>query len=200
MGEHSLERSTLVRNGLKLIVIKSIAKPVEVGNIFELTQKHFDSSAYIVAYLDYKVLIGLYNSEKKQMIFADEKTIESKYIQKLRVFDSKKELLIWRSKDRLNRLKGRIRIDEEGEEIEVVEANQVLWGTRLVDIRNNFAEITEDRGTTLILPITNLDIDNHKKRVFIKTRNYIGYTPNYQATYIDCRFVRFCSKYIGGER
>lgn len=196
MGEHSLERSTLVSNGLKLIVIKSNAKPVEVDNIFKLTQQHFNSSAYLVAYLDYKVLIGLYHPKKRQMIFADGETLESKYIQKLRVFDSSKELLIWRSKDRL---KGRIRIDGEGEEIEVVEANQVLWGTRLVDIRNNFAEITEDRGTTLILPITNLDIDNHIKRIFIKTRNYIGYTPNYQATYIDCRFVGFSFKDIGGK-
>lgn len=180
----------IIANGLKLMSIKSKTETVSIGDndkLPELLPKYFDNeTAYVVAYLDYRVLIGIY--ENSNMKFPDNETIDNEYIQRLRVFNENKELLIWRSSEGL---KGRLRIDGDGQDTEVVEACQVLWGTRVVKNTVDFTEITEDRGTTLILPIKGLEVDNRKKRAFIKTRNYVGYTPAYQATYVDCRFVRF---------
>lgn len=183
----------LEANGLTLKTIRSKAEPVSVKEtIFELLPRYFDidKQAYIVAYLDYRVISGIY--ENDQMRFPDGVTLSDKdgerYIQRLRVFNESRELLVWRTN---NGFKGRIRIDNEGEHTEVVDAKQVLWGTKVVRNTGDFTELTEDRGTTLIVPLKDVKVDDKKSRAFLKTRNYIGYTDACQATYVDSRFMGF---------
>lgn len=89
-------------------------------------------------------------------------------IVRLRIFDDNKELHVWRSN---GVLRGRLREDTEGDEIEYVIAIQLL---------NSAPFIEKD------------DELNKTKMKFLKTRNYIGYSDDIaQAGYIDCRFVGF---------
>jgi len=175
-------------NGLSFGTIKSEARAVAIRDgLLDMLVEHFlDSKAFIVAYLDYRVVIGRF--EGGSFSSCDNETIEAKFIQKLRVFDHEKELLIWRSRDGLN---GRLRIDSEGQDTDVVDAEQVLFGTEANDM-GDFTRLTEDRGTEIILPFIAIDFDGKRKRVCMKTRNYIDYNKfTHQANYVDCRFVGF---------
>jgi len=113
-------------------------------------------------------------------------------VQRMRVFNTIKEILIWRTGGGWN---GRLRIDREGDILDVVIAHQLLFGTQKGKQSNSlFTEIEEKRGTKLILPLSNLKFDKEgylNPRVFIKTHNYIRTNTIGQATYFDCRFVAF---------
>lgn len=171
-------------NGLKLIPLKSDTKKVD-GDFNLFISNNFDKKSFVVAYLDYKVLIGTW--ENSEFHFHKNEKLEQKFIQKLRIFNDDKELLLWRSGIDL---KGRLRIDGQGKDYEVVIAKQALVGTT-AESHDNFTQITENRGTNLILPFNNIQINNKRKRIFIKTYNYVDYNSIHQATYIDCRFVSF---------
>lgn len=179
-----------LRNGLELKNISSTYEPFpHDSDIWSYVQDKFGSTrSFIVAYLDYKVLIGTY--EDGNYNFHKKETVESKYIQRLRVFNETKELHLWRTAEGL---KGRLRIDSEGNESYVVDAYQVLFGTRS-EPSGNYTRISEERGTELFLPFQDLEVDvkkEKKSRTAVKTRNYIDYNNVFQATYIDCRFVGF---------
>lgn len=176
-------------NGIELKEIKSKAEVVTINNLDDALSC-FNSNGYVVAYLDYKVLIGGISNNRFE--FYGSETIEEKYIQRLRLFNDQKELLIWHGNSTLN---GRLRIDDEGDDTFVVEAYQVLWGTDKKDLGNGWSRLYEERGTELILPVGNVEINNKKKRLFLKTRNYITFHPKtYRATYGDCRFVELMEK------
>jgi CRISPR-associated protein (TIGR03984 family) len=74
----------------------------------------------------------------------------------MRIFNKNEELFLWRSNDTL---KGRHRKDMEGKVTWLVEADQVLWGTEAKALDNKYSEITEKRGTKLVLPIIGLNVD-----------------------------------------
>jgi len=176
-------------NGLELKKIRSKAEVVTINNLSEAF-RHFGSDGFVVAYLDYRVLIGKINNNSFE--FYNGEAIEERYIQRLRLFNEDKELLIWRDN---SGLKGRLRIDGEGDETFVVEACQVLWGTNRKDLGNGWSKLYEERGTELILPFGKIEINNRKRRLFLKTRNYITFHPDtHQASYGDCRFTGFTEK------
>ena len=194
-------------NGLELKKIKTVVQEPKHEDL-ELKEnldeqlkpwfeERFKKKSYIVSYLDYKVLIGTWENGKCH--FHEDGTINPKYIRKLRLFNEDEELFVWRSSDSLN---GRYRKDEEGDETDVVDAKQVLFGTDTDkdDLKDGFTRISEKRGTKIVLPFSGLDVKNktEDKRVFVQTRNYIGYNDVHQATYIDCRFMGFW--YYGKER
>lgn len=88
----------------------------------------------------------------------------------------------------------RLRHDNDGKDIYVVDAHQAMFGTKNESISNSFTKISEERVAPLILPFENIKLENNDKiktRVFVKTRNYIGYNDVHQATYVDCRFMGF---------
>jgi CRISPR-associated protein (TIGR03984 family) len=175
-------------NGLTLSTIKSSTKPLSVqDNFLETAIEHFsDNKTFVVAYLDYKVLIGTF--EESGFRFFDNETIDAKFIQRVRVFNPEKELLFWRSRDGLN---CRLRMDNDGLDTDVVDAEQVLFGTKDEGM-GDYTKLTEDRGTEIILPFTATIVDDKKQRVCVKTRNYITYNEiTWQASYVDCRFVGF---------
>ena len=191
-------------NGLTLMTIRTTATPVkefeEYGlqdskdhkDVVSLMSNFLQSPSFFVAYLDYTVLIGRYAQHQFQSALNEK--FDPKYLQRLRVFNADEELLLWRSGQTL---KGRFRKDGEGDEMQVVEAQQVLFGTTAKDASNDgvgFTEISEERGTKLILPFENLPVNDKEQRIFLKTRNYVDYTPAHQATYVDCRFVGFADK------
>lgn len=191
----------MTANGLTLKTIPTTSTPLKEHGLQEL-KAHDDvislisesvkSPSFFVAYLDYAVLIGRYAQHQFQSALNEK--FDPKYLQRLRVFNADEELLLWRSGQTL---KGRFRKDGEGNKMQVVDAEQVLFGTTAKDVSTdgaNFTEISEERGTKLILPFKGLFVDNEKQRIFLKTRNYVDYTPAHQATYTDCRFVGFADK------
>lgn len=177
-------------NGLKLHTIKSKSeepKPLSINNIDDI-KNYIKTDSLVVAYLDYRVLVGWYRNNTFE--FVDNHSLDPNYIQRIRIFNKDEELLLWRSD---SGFKGRYRKDEVGDEVAVVDAHQVLFGTVATN-SGNFTKLTETRGTELILPFAGLTVDEKQSRVFIKTRNYIGPNEAYQATYVDCRFMGFTDK------
>ena len=180
-------------NGLKLIEIGSTVtcpferKPNESPE--NVLIENIKEKAFAVVWLDYKVLIGRWDGKDFQ--FYDDDAFENKYLQRMRVFNADREMFIYRAG---NNFKGRLRIDDkDGTDTEVIVAHQVLFGTKKGGKCNDsYTEITEERGTSLVLPFGELDVDDKEKRIFIKTHNYIDYNSVNQAGYVDCRFVSFC--------
>jgi len=162
-------------------------------------RSNFIGSGFCVAYLDYQVLVGRYEKMDEteeaggNMLFCRGQQIEPRFLQRLRVFNQERELFIWWGYDGF---RWRLRIDgdagdaQEGEEIDVVEAEQILWSTRSESNDEGWTRIYEDRGTEIILPGENLIVDRDN-RVKLLTRNYIEYNDLGQAGYVDCRFVKF---------
>jgi len=198
----------MLNNGLKIYDIKSEVESFSKGYRFEeLLEKLPDNfTGYFTAYLDYKVIVGKYENRnfttyKDEALSPDKKTLEPKFIQKLRLFNNSRELLLWRKEE--GSFAGRLRTDGEAEnnteKISVIDAQQVLYGTKSEKAKDSdtFTKISEDRGTEIIIPLSNVSVDikeNPKKRVSICTRNYIAYNDFGQAGYDDCRFVKFICK------
>ncbi len=187
------------KNGLEMCDIKSKVENFSEACSFEELLKKLpeDFSGHFVVYLDYKVIIGKYKS-RKFIMYKDE-DVNPKFVQKIRLFDESRELLLWRKEEGL--FVGRLRTDCEAEnnteKTSVVEARQVLYGTKSKKLDNNFTKISEDRGTEIIIPLSNVSVDikeNPENRVSICTRNYIAYNEFGQAGYNDCRFVEFICK------
>lgn len=180
-------------NGLKLIKTGSTvtcpfeSKPDESPE--DVLMENIREKSFAVVWLDYKVLIGTWNGKDFQ--FYDNKPFKNKYLQRMRVFNKDREMLIYRTG---NGFKGRLRIDDkDGKGIEVIVAKQVLFGTKKDESckDSSYTKITEERGTSLVLPFGGLNVNAGEKRIKIKTYNYIDYNAVNQATYVDCRFVEF---------
>ena len=186
-----------MENGLELIEIGStVICPFESkpdNSPEDVLMENIKEKSFAVVWLDYKVLIGTWDGKDFQ--FYNDETFENKYLQRMRVFNKDREILIYRTG---NGFKGRLRLDDKnGTGTEIIVANQVLFGTQKgKKCNDSYTEITEKRGTSLVLPFGELDVDDNdkKNRVFIKTHNYIDYNAVNQATYVDCRFVEFTDK------
>lgn len=200
-----------VENGLKLINIKTEnheTGPVESWAV--LKAKLGDSAKYTVLYFDYGIKFGIQNGE--DIILSDGtvkfEQLQFDYLQLARFFDQNMELKIWRNGERKHYFRLYQVSEKDDETTEAVEAEQILWGTTAARNPKSFGTftlngdaqdfywhtLTEDRGTQLVipLPVENLELDpqkNPKKRVAVKTYNYIDYLDNGLATYVDCRFV-----------
>lgn len=181
----------VIANGLMLHMVKTKAETLAFnGNLSEFLKEHFKEDGYIVAYLYHEVLMGIFKEGRP--VFYNGSDIDQRYLLRLRLFNESKELYVWRSGDIF---KARLRIDGEGEETPVIDAHQVLWGTR-AEIAGEFTRLTEDRGTNLIVPLKGISVDSKRKRLFLRTRNYVAYAPSCQATYMDFRFMGFSNSYI----
>jgi CRISPR-associated protein (TIGR03984 family) len=112
---------------------------------------------------------------------------------RVRIFNSLKEVHVWRSK---GKLKGRLRIDDdkaEKKDAEYVKAEQIMNGTPPYHLHESgkFLIAEEASGIHYELPFKNLikKVDS-KKRITLVTRNYIGYNELGQAGYVDSRFEK----------
>lgn len=155
-------------------------------------EKAAPQDSTVVAWLDNELKID--KLEKFNTYFEKKEVM---LIQRLRIFNKDAELHVWRSK---GVLKGRLRQDKDKEavetdyeETEYLDARQLLWGTEVEKRENDTLFLREDRGTKLTIPNFIGNDVNKNTRIFIKTRNYIGFTPSHHATYVDCRFVEFVS-------
>ena len=179
----------------RIAIIRSKVEEKETGNNIIIKEIEKIQNGYIVCWLDYAVLFGTVQND--EIKFYNSKLPDfNKYLQKLRIFNEKEEIYIWRSGDKF---KFRYREDgvseKDGKEIEYIDAKQVMRGSKFED-KVNFIEVSEKRGTRYIIPKefigNNLinDINNNKKRLILHTRNYIGYSEIGQAGFIDSRFLK----------
>lgn len=156
-------------------------------NTWEEIKLKAPNESTVVAWLDNELKIDAV--DKFDEYFKDKEVMLT---QRLRIFNETAELHVWRSE---GKLKGRLRQDKETseadyEETEYIDADQLLWGTR-VKTEGDYLVLSEVRGTQLTIPNFIGDIVNEDSRIFIKTRNYIGFTHAHHATYVDSRFVEF---------
>jgi CRISPR-associated protein (TIGR03984 family) len=178
-------------DGLELIPLLSRAeqKFEEIATWPGLEQLvgDFIQDGKVVAYLNYKVLIG--KIDQGRLEFYEDEEFNPKYLLQLRAFDPDREFYIYRKN--LNRFLLRYRTDGAGESVEAVETKQILWGryNEAVSLQTGWVRLSEKRGVELTLPY-----DQRLKQgtsIWLKTRNYIGYNDIHQAGYIDSRFVKF---------
>jgi CRISPR-associated protein (TIGR03984 family) len=174
-------------------------KPHELSDFSSLealTHDRFGDIGFGVFYLDNEVLVGKYDGNK--FYFYEGKSPNPRFLQKMRLFNPDKELLLWRKKWGIDsgNFVSRLRADNEGKQIEAVDALQLLWG-KASKKDDDFIELSDNRGMKIIIPLKNADV-NDGERIFIKTRNYVTYEtddPSYmQASYFDCRFISFMDK------
>lgn len=174
--------------------IKSEVTYFDIDNsIFDFLNINLKEKEYlVVAYLDYEVKIGYLrkNQDLYNFLFSTDEKLEEKFIQKIRIFNENEEVFIWRNK---NKLKGRHRKDQLGKGSEYVDVSQILFGTDInKDLKDdNFTELLELKRGIKLTVSGNFTSSDGEKRVAIKTRNYIEYNDIYQATYSDCRFIKF---------
>jgi CRISPR-associated protein (TIGR03984 family) len=166
-------------------------KNIMIENIDQLVSKISDkikTESSVVAYLDYKVLFGKF--ENNSILFYENEKPEIKFLQKIRVFNENEELYFWKNGNSFN---SRYVKDKEGNGQYVLDSNNYLYGTITDKLDGYFSKLTEDRGTEIIFPISDLKESNNgviNRILKATTRNYIGYTKMNQATYIDSRLVK----------
>lgn len=143
---------------------------------------------YAVCYLNYGIRFACWKDNVPDFY---EDGFDWAHLQLARIFNKDQELKIWKSEAGFNY---RVRIDSEGEKGWAIEAEQILWGTRSQKLDESWTRLFEDRGTELIIPLK-IEIPEGQEvpnpRACIRTRNYIDYLDNGQASFVDCRFVEF---------
>jgi CRISPR-associated protein (TIGR03984 family) len=181
-------------NGLEYKSIKSLSKPVIISDDNSILD-YAPEKAWFITYLDHRVVIGRLINKTWSYHKQENNDVILQNIQKLRIFNENEELFIWRTN--LGGHKARIRIDGTGVEQGVVDAQQVLFGTKAEMLDYRYAKLTEKRGTEIIIPIKDLsmgvnEINEGIGRLCVHTRSYIGtIEATGQATYEDVRFIEF---------
>ncbi len=197
-------------NGLTLITLKTEKMTGLLDSWPEIKDRLGDSAKYVVFYFDYGIRFGVQNGDK---IFFQEgpaeiEKLQLDYLQLARFFDKNMELKIWRDGERKHHYRSYHDSPDNGGKTEIVEAKQILWGTRAcsttMDVPDSFTindktfsqiywiNLTEDRGTELVIPFHepfNIPEKTDHPRLAVKTYNYIDYLENGLATYVDSRFV-----------
>ncbi|MDD4570404.1 MAG: CRISPR-associated protein Csx19 [Tepidanaerobacteraceae bacterium] len=178
-------------NGLKMIQLKTTStqhkfKADSWQGLQNSIASYIQEKAYVVAYLDYKVLRGKAYQGRLEL-YEDEK-FYPKFLQKMRVFNERQELLLWRQSE--NTFSARLRIDDVGKDEYCVEANQLLLASK-PEQKGDWIVLKDNRGTQLYIPFDGKSLKSEQARMAIKTRNYIDYNEIGQAGYVDCRFLAF---------
>lgn len=186
--------------GVRFVSLKSNRVKLIDGTWEVIRQEianHFgDKQAGAFVMMHHCTWLGIYKDGK--FIAPVSKPLEQEELRFARIFDDESECHIWRNgEDSADLYRLRIRVDEEDEkeELNAVEAKQLLWGSKLEDSPENehWKVLKEKRGIELliheeILP-RNIQV-SEQKRLWLVTRNYIDYTESGQAGYVDSRFVR----------
>ena len=193
--------SPLAKNGLELKKIKSESNEqnglsfADANSLKAFICRYIHDDSFVIAYLDFEVRIGLFVPSVIKFIFYDGADPAPRFLQKIRIFNEDRELFIWRAETR--DFAFRIRQDHPSEgnregERDVVDVKQAIFGTEASDLADGFIRLTEKRGTQVILPFSNLKVDEKRRRVFLRSRQYLSKNPRtFQAEYFDARMMGF---------
>ncbi len=177
-------------NLYKVESILSLSKK-ETGfkeRISEIVLSKLDKGS-IICWLNHTLLFGIIK-EGNIRIYPKDLPIFEKHLIRLRAFNEMEELYIWKD---CNDFHYRYRIDKDhtGQEQDFIEAHQILLGTKITPLENEFSKVSEKRGVQFIIPskwLSNKQIDNNHK-IVLNTRNYIVYNDIGQASFFDSRFL-----------
>lgn len=165
-------------------------------DIAEEIKRYFKSKkAGSFVLMHHGVCLGSY--EDGDFIMPSSAPLKPEYLRFARIFNADGECYVWRSGSNAANTYGlRIRHDEEdpSEPVNAVEAKQLLWGTCLLDspLDPDWKVLKEDRGIELLIHQSLLPGNirvTPENRLWLVTRNYIGYSDVGQVGYIDSRFV-----------
>jgi|GEM_PF-3379259 len=171
----------------------------------DLKSRLTSDNQYFVSYLDYAVIIGKWSLNNNEILLEipPDLSFNSTYLQSLRMFNENMEILLFSSNREQGAFNGRIRIDNEslkaGQEINAVDVNQILFGTKAerLNIDSQWIKLSEDRGTEIILPASvfnGYDLTKFGQEYLcsLTVRNYIETNAtSFQAYYSDHRFIKF---------
>jgi CRISPR-associated protein (TIGR03984 family) len=186
----------MVSNGLHLINETTYfeTKTKEIGTeqvLISIITSYNIKNATVVAYLDNEVLIGSISND--MFTFPENKKIDPRYLQNMRVFNSNKELYIWKRKRPSFNLRYREDSDERlsTKKEDIIEVQQKLLGS-VKRVDGEWVYLEENKGQRLVIPRNEImgGIKEHDE-IYVKTRNYIDYNYNGQAGYVDSRFMQF---------
>ena len=152
----------------------------------QFIKEQLDKGLFIVLTTSH-VWIGEWNNGSARFPKEAKNPLDPKFLLNFKVFNDKKELFIWRNARR--QFQGRIRIDDEGDNWNVVEVKHVVWGTNYEPEGDNWTRIFEERGTDIIIPYQISSL-NPRMRVKLLTRYYIDYNELCIARYGDSRFIK----------
>lgn len=187
--------------GMELIPIASSVKQDEckgfstlnVAELWRMVGEYITDFSFLVAYLNNEVLIGHYQEGQPQ--FYNNSLFDPKYLLSMRIFNQQEELFIWKSD---SGLRLRHRSDVQGKSGYAVKMCQLLWGT-VVKVEKGWIQLLDEgRGVKLLLPWNKPIYEGD--RIQLKTHNYIEYSDQGQAGYIDCRMVDFLVSKEGGRQ
>lgn len=156
---------------------------VDIKNVESIKDEFsgFEGS-FVVGWYQDKLLFDMF--DKDLSFYINENLIN------LRVFDKDKEVFIYKTKNsyKLRKIK-----DGDGEEMMYFDANQIMWGTNAIELEHCI-EVFEERGMRFCFPNSMdylLALKENKHMLVLKTRNYVGFLGNHQASIEDVRFLGF---------
>jgi len=132
-------------------------------------------------YLDHEVVWAKITAGKIHSLETDE--IKVVTIQKARIFNDDRELLIIRQAN--GNYRTRLRIDGSGKPATVLEDRQVLLGASIEQANGGFSYLDESAGSSGWVPVE-IKADG---RAALITRSYIEYAGDLLAGYADHRIV-----------
>lgn len=193
----SIKSGKMESNGLKYDKIKSKVTPFDKIESHQDLLKNAPQNGWFIAYLYHRVVIGRIKEGTLVYYKDHDNDVQLENLFKIRIFNNEREFFAWRTGQK--EFKGRLREDHKGTDQEVVDAFQIMFGTKAepLDGASGYSKITEDRGAEIILPLAEMgindsDINNMDGRLCVHTRNYIGeITETGQATFEDVRFLEF---------
>jgi CRISPR-associated protein (TIGR03984 family) len=175
---------------------------------YELAALCGETPKLAVFYFDFGIEFSLWDGKQFHFYEKADKLNENtfKYIQLARIFNRSEEIKVWCSAGKhYYRHRQDKKNDKENKwEFDAVEAQHVLWGTDFSEgggraisppvtvddkIFTIWQVLVEDRGTRIVVPLSENDAITKEKRLAIKTWNYVGELDNGLATYDDCRFL-----------
>jgi len=161
------------------VPIKSNHDLKSFEELAELTKENL-GDALAIFYFDFGIRWAKF--DKGEFIFHKNESLEIQFLQEARIFTEKKEMFLRRNtKDNFF---CRLRVDEEGQEKDVIETHQILLGKS--NGGDVFSELVEDSGSAGFVPVSIAK----EKRAYIKTINYIDYADDMLTGFVDSRFVK----------
>ncbi len=179
--------------------IKSSTERIEIIGDYGQLNRYLEGKYQVMITCFDRICFGEY----KEVNFHLEDLPDFNTIQSMRIFNPEMELYLWRAASdagfgQADYLTGRIRRDELGEDCQVVEAEQILIGSKGGEgATGDYMVIKEDRGFELKVPRTWLSGQiSARSRLILKSRNYLQEWDNGQLSYCDHRFVSIEQKEV----
>ncbi|MBC8213792.1 MAG: TIGR03984 family CRISPR-associated protein [Candidatus Marinimicrobia bacterium] len=161
------------------VPIKSNHDLKSFEELAEVTKENL-GDALAIFYFDFGIRWAKF--EKGEFVFHKNESLEIQYLQEARIFTEKKEMFLRRNtKDNFF---CRLRVDEEGQETDVIETHQLLLG-KTSGFEGGFTLFKEESGSIGWVPG-----EFRSKKIAIKTINYIDYSDGMLAGFVDSRFVK----------